>query len=381
MTRRERTERGQGLVRLPMRNEQPLPRSFLVLILAALVLLAFVVRPVVTELLLAAVIAGVLWPLQQLLTRRVRKRGIAAGILTVGVVLLLLGPIAAMATFIIRDGNDGVRFVSDAARSPEVADLVAYLPEAARDVVSDALARVPRSIGEIAGSVDSGGGDTAAAVGAALAATGTFAFHGALMVVALFFFLVRGHEVVGWLAGVSPLGREPTEEILATFKKVSFAVIVSAAVTAGVQALAALVGFFIAQVPNPVFFALVTFFMAFIPAIGAAAVVLIAALLLLATGHPYMALFLGLWGVLVVGLVDNLVKPLLIRRGLEIHGAVVFFALIGGIATFGAIGLLVGPLAVALFLAVLRIYHRDYTPGDPRLPAVPGLRDADQPSG
>ena len=70
-------------------------------------------------------------------------------------------------------------------------------------------------------------------------------------------------------------------------------------------------------------------------------------------------------------------KPLLIRRGLEIHGAVVFFSLIGGLAMFGAIGLLLGPLLVALFLAVLRIYHRDYTPGDPRLPAVPGLnRDA-----
>jgi predicted PurR-regulated permease PerM len=99
----------------------------------------------------------------------------------------------------------------------------------------------------------------------------------------------------------------------------------------------------------------------------------VAALLLLITGHPGMALFLSLWGVLVVGLVDNLIKPLLIRRGLDIHGAIVFFALIGGMAAFGAIGLLVGPLAVALFLAVLRIYHRDYTPGDPRLPEVPGL--------
>ena len=356
-----------------MRHEQPLPRFFLALIVAALVLLVIVVRPVATELLMAAVLAGVLWPLQELLTRRVRRRGVAAGVLTSGVVLLLLGPIAAMAAFIIRDGNDGVRFVSDAARSQEVADLVEYLPATSRDVVVDALARVPRDIGDIAGTVDSQGGDAAAVVGAALAATGSFAFHAVLMVVALFFFLVRGRELVGWLAGVSPLGRGQTQEILATFKKVSFAVIVSAAVTAGVQAVAALVGFVIAQVPNPVFFGLVTFFVAFIPAIGAAVVCLVAALLLLITGHPGMALFLGLWGVLVVGLVDNLVKPLLIRRGLDIHGAIVFFALIGGMAAFGAIGLLVGPLAVALFLAVLRIYHRDYTPGDPRLPEVPGL--------
>jgi predicted PurR-regulated permease PerM len=122
-----------------------------------------------------------------------------------------------------------------------------------------------------------------------------------------------------------------------------------------------------------VFFALVTFFFAFIPAIGAAVVSLFAAALLLVTGHPYMAIFLSAWGLVVVGLVDNLVKPLLIRRGLEIHGGIVFFSLIGGLATFGAIGLVVGPLAVALFLAVLRLYHRDYSPGSSHVPSVPGM--------
>jgi predicted PurR-regulated permease PerM len=154
---------------------------------------------------------------------------------------------------------------------------------------------------------------------------------------------------------------------------VSYAVVASSAITAAVQAIAALVGFFIARVPSPVFFGLVTFFFAFIPAIGAAVVSLFAAALLLVTGHPYMALFLAAWGLVVVGLVDNLVKPLLIRRGLEIHGGIVFFSLIGGLATFGAIGLIVGPLVVAMFLAVMRLYHRDYSPTSLHVPSVPGL--------
>jgi hypothetical protein len=62
----------------------------------------------------------------------------------------------------------------------------------------------------------------------------------------------------------------------------------------------------------------------------------------------------------VVGLVDNFVKPYLIRAGMEIRGAVVFFALIGGLSAFGPIGLLMGPLLVALFLALVRMYQRDY---------------------
>jgi predicted PurR-regulated permease PerM len=187
---------------------------------------------------------------------------------------------------------------------------------------------------------------------------------------------VHGDELVDWLDSVSPLGPGQTRELLAGFKKVSFAVIVSTVVTAAVQALAALGGFFIARVPNPIFFGLVTFFMAFIPAIGAGVVCLTAALLLFVTGHPYMAIFLAAWGLGVVGLVDNVVKPLLIKRGMDLHGGVVFFSLIGGLAAFGAIGLLLGPLVVAMFLALLRMYHRDFAPGERGVPAVPGLPPA-----
>lgn len=340
----------------------------------ATVLLALVIMPVVKELLLAAVFAGMLWPAQQWLTQRLKGRaGIAAGLLTFALVVLLLGPVAMIVTFVIRDGADGIRFVSDALHSDDVRELIAYLPASAQDAVNDALERLPRDVTELSGSVSQYTGQAASTVGKALVATGSLVFHTVLMLIALYFMLVRGKEMVAWLDSIAPLRRGRTLELLSTFRRVSYAVIVSAAVTAAVQAIAALGGFMIAGVPSPYFFALVTFFAAFVPALGAAVVTLFAAALLLLTGHPYMALFLAVWGLVVVGLVDNLIKPLLIKRGLEIHGAIVFFSLIGGLATFGAIGLLLGPLLVALFLAVLRLYHEDYTPDDARVPAVPGL--------
>jgi predicted PurR-regulated permease PerM len=354
--------------------EQPVPRFFLALMIIATVLLALVIKPVVTELILAAVLAGVLWPVQLRLTRRLRgRRSLASGMLTAAVNVALLGPIALIATSVIRDGAEGVAFVSDALHSDDVARLVGHLPERARDAVQDAINRLPRDVGEAAGQVDATTSEAATTVGKALAATGALVFHAVMMVIALFFLLVRGDDLVRWLDSMSPLERGQTLELLSTFRRVSYAVVASSAITAAVQAIAALVGFFIARVPSPVFFGLVTFFFAFIPAIGAAVVSLFAAALLLVTGHPYMALFLAAWGLVVVGLVDNLVKPLLIRRGLEIHGGIVFFSLIGGLATFGAIGLIVGPLVVAMFLAVMRLYHRDYSPTSLHVPSVPGL--------
>jgi predicted PurR-regulated permease PerM len=183
-----------------------------------------------------------------------------------------------------------------------------------------------------------------------------------MMLIALFFLLVGGDEMLVWLDSVSPMRRGQTRELLAEFKKVSYAVVISTVITAAVQSIVALVGYLIAQVPHAFFFTALTFFVALVPVLGAASVCLVAALLLFATGHPYMAAFLAVWGVVVVGLVDNVVKPYLIKGDVEMHGAVVFFALVGGIAAFGMVGLVIGPLAVALFLALLRMYRRDYLP-------------------
>jgi predicted PurR-regulated permease PerM len=158
---------------------------------------------------------------------------------------------------------------------------------------------------------------------------------------------------------VLPLGKGQTRELLTEFKKVSYAVVVATLVTAAAQAAAALIGFLIAQVPHPIFFATITFFGAFIPAIGAATFSLLAALILLVTGHPYFALFLAIWSVTVVALIDNVVKPIVVRGGMNMPGAVVFFSLIGGLGAFGPIGLMLGPLTIAFFVALLRIYRRD----------------------
>jgi predicted PurR-regulated permease PerM len=93
--------------------------------------------------------------------------------------------------------------------------------------------------------------------------------------------------------------------------------------------------------------------------VGAGSVVLAAAGIMYLGGHTYSAVFLVVWGILVVGLIDNVVKPFLIRGGLELHGAVVFFALLGGLAVFGPVGIIAGPLVVSFFLAVVRMWDRD----------------------
>ncbi len=357
-------------------------RFFTVLLVGTMVLAALVARPLATALFMAAVLAGSLWPLQKRLQRPLRRRSIAASLLALGVVVLILGPLVAFSTYLVNEIAQAFQFISDTFRSGGVPGLRERLPDGVDRVLSAILEWISeRSGGKFDASmvqrqVTAQGGKAVVAVGAAVSATGSLLFQGTMMIVALYFFLVEGDELVDWLDRVSPLRPGQTQELMLEFKKVTYAVIISTVITAAVQAAAATIGYLIARVPNPIFFAGLTFIIAFIPAVGAASICLAAAGLLFVTGHRAAAIFLAIWGVAVVGLVDNVVKPYLIKAGMELRGAVVFFALIGGLGAFGTVGLLLGPLVVAAFMALTRMYERDFKTRKP--PPKPGARPEGQ---
>jgi predicted PurR-regulated permease PerM len=348
-----------------MSQEKTRRRFFVVLLALSLVLLAILIRPLQNPFLLAAVLAGVFWPLQVRLSRLFKdRRALAAGVMVFGTLVVLVGPVAGLSAFVIDEGIAGAAFVSDTLRSDGVEGLVLELPERAQGWARSGLSTLKQHAGSdvrktLESRLNEQATKVAAAVGGALAATWSFVFDATMMLIALYFLLIQGDELVNWLDRTLPLKPGQTRELLQEFKKTSYAVVVSTLVTAAVQAMAALIGYLIARVPHPLFFAAITFFGAFIPAIGAASFTLLAALILFVTGHPYMAIFLAVWAVVVVGLADNVVKPLLLRGGMDMPGAVVFFALIGGLGAFGPIGLILGPLTVAFFVALLRMYERD----------------------
>ncbi|MDY7229349.1 AI-2E family transporter [Hyalangium rubrum] len=361
-----------------MATAQGARRVFVGLILLSIALVLLVISPFFEAFFLAAVLAGAFHGLQTRLTRRLRGRGgVAAGLICLGIVLALLVPLAALTTFIVSQIIEGVNFISTTVQQRGLEGLVTYVPGPLKGHASRMLesfqagsAGMWQTVQE---QLSSRGATAAQTVGGVMAATGSLIFQTVMMLIALYFLLLDGPRLVKWLESVSPLKRGQTTELLLEFRSVTRSVLVSSIATAGVQAVAALAGYLIARVPVPIFFAAITFVFALIPAVGAAVVCLAASLLLLATGHPVAAIFLAAWGIIVVGLSDNVVKPLLVKRGMHMHGVIIFFALLGGLAIFGPIGLLLGPLSVAFFLAVLRIYERDYgrsspRPGDPATP-------------
>ena len=170
----------------------------------------------------------------------------------------------------------------------------------------------------------------------------------------------EGRRLIEWLGTVSPLQARQTRELLTEFRKVSNASVVGSVVSALGQGLLAAIGFAITRVPHALFFGLLTAIASFIPVVGTAIVWVPAVLLLGATGHMTSAVVLGAWCLVFVIGGEHIGKPLLLRGQVEMHTGLVFLSLLGGLEVFGLLGIIIGPLVISFFLALMRMYQRDF---------------------
>lgn len=336
-------------------------RFIVILLLAAAALTALLLTPFWAALFLAAVLAAALAPWMEWLSRKLRgRRALAATLLTIGVLLVVVFPIATFGAMLANQVLTGIQWLRDALQSEGIAGLIARLPAPVEHLARRALAAIPepqRQLQEFAGARS---GQAAAAVGGLLAATGGALFQAAMMLIGLFFFLVDGRRLLGWLDAQVPLRPGQFRELIGDFRRTTVSVLVATAATAGIQTVTAFVGYLVARAPNPVFLSFMTFAFALIPAIGATAMVVLVGIILAATGHLLAGIFLAVWGIVFVSIIDNVARPYLLKGGMALNGGVVFFALLGGVAVFGAIGLVAGPLIVTFLLATVKMYRREF---------------------
>jgi predicted PurR-regulated permease PerM len=342
-------------------------RIVLVLLMAlALGLMILLIRPFGTALFLAAVLAGALHPWMEWLARLLRgRRSIASGLLTAGVILAVVIPLTILAAVAVGEIVGGIEWVRKALAADGVGGLLDQLPGPLSEWARRAISALPQALEQLQSLAATQSGRAAAAVGGIITATSRVLLQTGIMLVALFFLMVDGRRLIRWLDEMIPLKRGQLAELLADFRQVTVAVMLSTLATAGTQTAVAIVGYLFGRVPNVLFFTFVTFILALVPLLGASLGVLIVALLQLATGHTVSGIFLLIW-IVPVSLTDNVVKPLLMRcaGGIEIHAAVIFLSLLGGIAAFGPIGVIGGPLVVAFFVSVFRMYRRDFSEAD-----------------
>lgn len=184
-----------------------------------------------------------------------------------------------------------------------------------------------------------------------------------LMVVTLFFLYRDGETFLHRFLSVLPLEEAETEDLLETVRRVIAAVIYGILLTCLVQGALGGLGFWFSGLPSPILFGAFMAVAALVPLVGTALIWLPGALWLIAQGDLMKGVILICWGMFVVGMIDNILRPLFISGRAHLSLFVIALGVLGGVFAFGPLGVVTGPIVLALFLSIFEIYARRIFPG------------------
>lgn len=174
---------------------------------------------------------------------------------------------------------------------------------------------------------------------------------------ALFYFLRDGKLIQEQMFLISPLNESKNKKLLSNIKLAIYAIFRGMIAVSILQGVLCSIGFAIFGIPSPVFWGAVSTIAAFIPGIGTG-LVIIPAITYLVLNHALLnAIGLTFWGLLPVGLIDNFLRPMMMAKDMKIHPFLVLLSVLGGLSAFGFVGLLLGPIITALFIALIEFYQ------------------------
>ena len=334
-------------------------RQAVLVLLVAAISIAFVamIREFLLTILLAAIFAGLSYPMYEWLARKFAGRSALAAIATLLVlVTLVIGPLLAV---LAAGANEALR-VSEVIR-PQVERFVEHPGEFNQwlrllpgyQYVEPYRAQIFTKAGELVGSASA---YIFAALSATTRATAVFIFHFVILLYTMFFFLTDGPRLLNGVLAYLPLRGADKDRMLDTFVSVTRATLKGTILIGAVQGLLGGLAFWAAGIEGAIFWGTVMTVLSIIPGIGGALVWLPASIILVATGDVLRGVLLAAFCGLVIGSIDNLLRPLLVGRDTQMHELLIFFSTLGGLMMFGVMGFIVGPILAALFVTVWEMF-------------------------
>ena len=324
--------------------------------LIALYLCWRMARPFVEVFLWAGVLVVVFFPIHERILAKVRRPGLAALVSCVLVVVTILGPLTLVTLAIAREVVHAVDNVQ--AGIERLLDPNSRLHQYVERWVDVGELRTGTWKQSLVEAVQEKGGTIASQTfrvfGKVLGAVVKILF----VILTMYYFFRDGVRIKAALHDVLPLEHEQSHEIFVHTREVINASVNGVVVIAAIQATLGTIMFAILRVPSPLMWGAVMFLAAMIPLGGSALVWVPVAIYLLISGAWVKALVLALFGALVIGTIDNLLRPKLVGDRTRLHELLVLFSVLGGLQVFGPLGLVVGPVVVAIALGLLDVFRQ-----------------------
>ena len=356
-----RGRRGVAFV-IRIERDKKLSLAFLLLFAAATLYLSFVIaRPFLTPILSATLIAIAIYPLYLKLIRTFRNRGGAALLTTFLVFIAIVLPTVLIIEKLAHETTavygwlkerqaveGGWREYFQTLVDPPVqwvADRTGMSAEELRGTALDRLQAVNAALLNFAKS-------TLLNIGGTIVDT-------VIMLLTLFFLLRDGECIRDRIGAILPLEGQRYQQLIHTISTSITANVYGVVAVAAAQGTLGAIGYTIAGLPSVVLWSVATAVMSMIPLAGAASAWIAGTLYLLVVGNWGKAVFLAIWGAGVISTADNIVRPLVLSRGVKLHTLLIFFSLLGGVRAFGIIGLFLGPIIVSVAMALLEILEEE----------------------
>jgi predicted PurR-regulated permease PerM len=338
----------------PLKNPELEFKALLLLVLAATVLFALILAPFFGAVCWSVFLALVFWPLQQRILRNTRgRRSLSAFATLLIIILIVILPLAWVTATVTQEASTFIGHLRSGELQPAeyFQRMVEALPAWAQSLLQrfgiSELAVLQRKL--LATLGESGQALTARAFSIGQL-TLDFVVSFFLMLYVLFFLLRDGRELAAAVARAIPLKQQHTDRLLTQFATVVRATVKGNVAVALAQGALGAIAFLFLGLPAPILWGAVMALLSLLPAVGAAVVWGPVALYLLATGSLLKAVGLVVWGVLVIGLVDNILRPILVGKDTRLPDYLVLVATLGGLAVFGLNGFVIGPVIAAVFL-------------------------------
>jgi predicted PurR-regulated permease PerM len=319
--------------------------------------------PLLSPLLWAAILALALRPLHVRLLRLSKDRkGLTAACMTALTFILIIGPAVTVLIVLTGQAVDLYQWSGSLVQSGRFAELWHRIasPYIDKLLSHPLLAELDLKgmIMKTLGNVSSG---LAGHIGGLVKDTLLFIVDLTIMLVALFYFYRDGEDYYSKLINLLPFDQRHRTAVAVKIASTFSAVIYGVFLIALLQGVMTCIGFLLFHIPFALFWGFIAAVLALLPIGGAALVWVPGALYLYVTGSALSAFLLAVWGILLVSLPDNFLKPLLIGRKANIPTFFLFIALLGGVQAFGFLGLLFGPLIVTLMTLFIQIYHEEFS--------------------
>jgi predicted PurR-regulated permease PerM len=354
---------------LPETSDKTKKRAGLIFLLcltvAALSFCYVLIAPFLRPILLSAVLAILFYPLHSRIVRRIRNRNLSALLSTCLVVLLIVLSAVFLGRALATGLRDVYQSLSNSSDGSERLSLyLVHLFERAVDLVSSYL---PISNSDLRTAIANQAQKAVAVLlGMTAGALGSFTalLANALIAFFILFFLLRdGKAMLRRAAVLLPLRTDQTRRLFALVKDTLDATVYGTLAIAALQGALAGLAFWILGVSSAGLWGIVTALCALLPFIGTGIVLLPAISMLFFSGHWIKGLILVTWGLAIVHPVDNLLRPHLIGSRTKLSTLFVFFALLGGLKAFGGLGLFIGPMILAITLALLKFLREEKRAG------------------